>query len=619
MHRFQRWAVALFPLFMAGCGGSDSTYTVSASVAGLAGSGLVLQLNSGSDLPVSANGSGTFSGTFKKGTAYAVTVLTKPMNPSQTCTVAAPTGTIDNANVTVNLTCVTDTFALRVAVAGAAGTGVTLQLNGGDNLSATTTGTYAFMTRLQQGANYAVNVLTQPVNPFQECTVTGPTGAMAAADLTLVVTCLNTYILSGSVTGLSIARARTPLVLTEPGGQSQDASVNGDGSFQFANRIPVGRAYSVTVKTAPGKPDMTCAVTAGTGTMPNSDLSTVGVSCQRSRGKYAYMTRFPYAVLGTTIANDGTLSTIESIPLNYLPQSIAVDPSGQFLYVGSGSSGIGNALTSFRINPTTGRLTQIGSQITDTHGQNYLLVEPQGRFLFSSNYYGGTTNQGSISVYAIDPQSGELSEVAGSPFNALSNPYGLAFDAIGRFVYTTGDQLRGFSIDQSTGALAPQSLGGITGARRLIGTADGRFLYIRGQIGPTPYLKAFGVQPDGGLLEFPVNVDLTDIDDYVAMDPKGRYVVYIVNGMKVSVYGINSADGTLSRAISPDWVTGGVSYPIPAAFDPSGNWLFLNQVPGVNSITFGTGTFQVGGSSAPLTPINAPAYVSGDTRAIVVR
>jgi 6-phosphogluconolactonase (cycloisomerase 2 family) len=623
MHRLHGWIPALFTLLLAGCGGPDPTYTVSVNVSGLAGTGLVLQLNGGSNLPVAASGTVTFSGAFKKGSTYALTVLSRPVDPGQSCVATASAGVIGKENVTIQMICVTDTYRVYAAVSGVAGSGVTLQLNGGFDLSATSAGTYMFSKQLQQGENYVVTVLTQPTNPIQECTVAGPTGAMPAADLTLTVTCVNTYVLSGSVAGLSITRARTPLVLTEPGGQGQDVSVNSDGSFQFANRIPVGRTYNVTVKTAPGKPDMTCVVMAGTGTMPNSDLGTVSVSCQRVRGKFAYMTRFPYAVLGTAIATDGTLSSIESIALNHLPESITVDPSGQFLYVGSGFSQIGNALTSFRINPVTGQLTQIGTQITDTHGQDYLAVEPQGRFLFSSNLHGGKTNQGSISVYAIDAQTGQLSEVSGSPFDALSNPYSIAFDATGRYVYTTGDQLRGFSIDQTTGVLTPAGFGNITGARRVMGTPDGRFLYVRGQSGVTGYLKAFRVQSNGSLVEFAVSYDPTDIDDYAVVDPKGRYLVFVtpaVLSLKISVYAINATDGTLSRVQSPDWVNGGaVSFPIPAAFDPSGAWLFVNYVPGMNSITPGTGTYQVGGASAPLLPINAPALVVGDARAIAIR
>src|SRR5437879_6573248 len=84
---------------LAGCGGGGGgsssssppvpTYTIGGTIAGLTGSGLVLQLNGGSNLPVSANAIGfTFTTQLASGAAYAVSVPAQPTNPSQTCTVS---------------------------------------------------------------------------------------------------------------------------------------------------------------------------------------------------------------------------------------------------------------------------------------------------------------------------------------------------------------------------------------------------------------------------------------------------------------------------------------------------------------------------------------------------
>jgi hypothetical protein len=115
----------LLALSACGGGGGDSappppppppppptTYTLGGTVSGLAGTGLVLQNNGGSNLTVSANGSFSFAGSVNAGTAYSVTVQTQPSNPTQTCTVANGTGTA-NANVTnISVTCTTVTAAL---------------------------------------------------------------------------------------------------------------------------------------------------------------------------------------------------------------------------------------------------------------------------------------------------------------------------------------------------------------------------------------------------------------------------------------------------------------------------------------------------------------------------
>ena len=83
---------------------APSTYSVSVTASGLNGTGLVLQNNGGGDLTVSASGSVTFSASLLSGSAYAVTVLTQPSTPDQTCSVTNGTSAVaqaDVSNVTV--------------------------------------------------------------------------------------------------------------------------------------------------------------------------------------------------------------------------------------------------------------------------------------------------------------------------------------------------------------------------------------------------------------------------------------------------------------------------------------------------------------------------------------
>lgn len=105
-------------LLLAACGGSGGdgngggsnteTYTVSASVTGLTGTGLVLQNNGGDNLATSNNASVTFAIKLPDGAAYSVTVLTQPINPAQTCAVTNGNGTVAGANVTTPVVTCTD-------------------------------------------------------------------------------------------------------------------------------------------------------------------------------------------------------------------------------------------------------------------------------------------------------------------------------------------------------------------------------------------------------------------------------------------------------------------------------------------------------------------------------
>jgi len=94
------WIVAMIA-GLAGCGESEQAkplpkpvpppptpHTVGGSVSGLAGSGLILQLNAANDLAVSSDGKFNFPKALDKGSAYSVTVKASPSAPvKQTCMV----------------------------------------------------------------------------------------------------------------------------------------------------------------------------------------------------------------------------------------------------------------------------------------------------------------------------------------------------------------------------------------------------------------------------------------------------------------------------------------------------------------------------------------------------
>src|SRR5580698_4989437 len=234
-----------------GGGGSGSppppppatTYTVSANVTGLAGSGLTLLDNGGDSKAVTANGSVTFATALANAAPYAVTVGTQPATPGQTCTVTNGSGAIAGANVTnVAVNCVTKTFTVGGTVSGLTGTGLVLANNGADNLTVTGSA-FTFATAVASGTAYAVTVATQPTNPAQNCTVSGGTGTVTTANITnIVVTCaVSKFTIGGSVSGL----AGTGLQVQNNAGDT--LSITQNGSFTFATSINSGANYSISV------------------------------------------------------------------------------------------------------------------------------------------------------------------------------------------------------------------------------------------------------------------------------------------------------------------------------------------------------------------------------------
>jgi N-acetylneuraminic acid mutarotase len=255
-----------------GGGGDSATRTISATVSGLSGTGLVLQDNGADNLTVSANGTVTFATAVANNGAYAVTVKTQPSTPSQTCVVVGGSGTA-TANVMVQVNCSTGTFTVGGQVTGLTGTGLVLQNNGGDNLTVNQTGTFTFGTPVATGSPYSVTVLQQPKNPAQVCTVASGSGTVTASVGNIVVTCsVGTLSVGGSVSGL----AGTGLVLQDNGGDNLTISAN--GTFQFASLIPSGSAYAVTILTQPSGPAQTCTVTGGSGTT-TANVTNIQIIC----------------------------------------------------------------------------------------------------------------------------------------------------------------------------------------------------------------------------------------------------------------------------------------------------------------------------------------------------
>lgn len=89
------------------------------------------------------------------------------------------------------------TYSLSGTVSGLTEAGLELQNSGGDTLSVPAAGSsFAFATKLPDGATYAVTVSSQPMG--QTCSVTAGSGAITKADVTDVkITCINNAIPPG--------------------------------------------------------------------------------------------------------------------------------------------------------------------------------------------------------------------------------------------------------------------------------------------------------------------------------------------------------------------------------------------------------------------------------------
>ncbi len=257
-------------------GGGAGTFTIGGTVVSLTGTGLVLQDNGGDNLTISQSGGFTFATALAAGSTYAVTVLTQPTSPTQSCSVANGTGTA-NANVgNIVVTCSTPTISVGGSVSGLDGTGLVLQDNGGSNLAVTGNGPFTFSTLIGSGAPYSVTVFTQPTGPAQTCTVTNGSGNATANITNVQVVCPAVFdTIGGQIVGLYVPTGQTASgVLQDNGGDNLPFSQN--GPFTFATPIAYGSSYDVSLFVAPQTQPQGSRIYFYQGTA-NSDIDSVVV------------------------------------------------------------------------------------------------------------------------------------------------------------------------------------------------------------------------------------------------------------------------------------------------------------------------------------------------------
>lgn len=278
-----------------------SSFSVGVTVSSLQGEGLVLRLNDGESIEVLADGVRTFDTELLDGSPYAVTVASQPTNPLQICAVAEAEGTLDGADVTLAVTCASETFTVGGTLTGLTGTGLVLQNNGADDLTLDADGAFTFSTALPDGSPYRVEVATQPADVFQRCSVQNGEGNLAGASVDAVsVSCVNTHSIGGSVSGLD-----GTLVLQNNGGD--DLELTADGSFTFPTRLDKGAPFAVTVLTQPD--GQSCTVARGNG-LAATDFDGVEITCQHL-----------YSVGGTVTGLDADGLVLRSIGGEQLPIS----------------------------------------------------------------------------------------------------------------------------------------------------------------------------------------------------------------------------------------------------------------------------------------------------------
>ena len=306
---------------------------------------------------------------------------------------------------------------------------------------------------------------------------------------------VNAY--SVSANGTLAALPGFPLVV---GTQPFFVGAHPNGKYLYLTDVNAGDLYSYLINPLTGAlTQIGVPTTVGSG--PRSfAIEPSGrflyVACTNGAGIYGY----------SIDSSSGALTALPGSPFANLgsgPASIAIDPSGKFAFTPNNTS---SNVSVFSIDSTTGRLAAAGVphasgsapvwSATDPSGSHlYVLsdldnllfaynvggtgtltpspvpsypqvadplfsaLSPNGKFLYVVNWFAnvGAPFPGStVTVFSIDPATGGLSEITGSPFATGTGPTSIAFDPTGQFAFVP-DELAGsiseFSVNSTTGAL----------------------------------------------------------------------------------------------------------------------------------------------------------------------
>ena len=107
-------------------------------------------------------------------------------------------------------------------------------------------------------------------------------------------------------------------------------------------------------------------------------------------------------------------SSAKACPLCGKPSAadLHITPNGKFLY---GSERTSSTLAGFRVNPSDGTLTAIGSVPTEKQPRGFN-IDPTGRYLLAVGQLSHA-----LSTYRIDPESGKLTKLKEYPMGQNPN------------------------------------------------------------------------------------------------------------------------------------------------------------------------------------------------------
>lgn len=207
---------------------------------------------------------------------------------------------------------------------------------------------------------------------------------------------------------------------------------------------------------------------------------------------------------------NGALRRVQTLAGVENPSYLVVDPAQRFLYAVHGSPHPAGAVSAFRIDPATGRLTLINRQPTTGTGPCHATIDRAGRYVLATSYHAGN-----VSVFPVRPDGGlapasDLIQHHGSsvhPRQNVPHAHSVNFDRAERFALVCDlglDRVLVYRFDHEKGKLIANEPAGVSsapgaGPRHLAFHPSGRYVFVINEINST--LDSFRYAPEQGTLQ----------------------------------------------------------------------------------------------------------------------
>ncbi len=293
------------------------------------------------------------------------------------------------------------------------------------------------------------------------------------------------------------------------------------------------------------------------------------------------------------IADSGVLTAKDTVTLDFVPASVAVNSTGTFLYVTGGTNPSELAVYPLSSGTIGSLAVEVPLTLAAPNSSDLLVptgvwVLENGSDVYVAAYDKSAYNPGGATTSTANPgwvfgfatgSGGVLTATAASPYQAGVKPSALTADPTNRFVYVTdfaSNELIGYTI-QSTGALNFMVNGPFkTGNEPVALTVEPRGLYIyvvdslQNSVTSYSIVQATGAASATSSTNGPANPTDTEPVALVVDPALGRYI-FTANylGNSVSGFKLDPDSGSLTPNQASPYVTG--QNPTAIAAVPHGN------------------------------------------------